>query len=312
MTRFRRVPTPITSARALVAALEANGFKIVERHSAPQPLLSWRKQPLGVEAEIIVRQAQIGSTADDLGFSRGPGGAFEAIVSEIHFSRFDGRWFQKLIQRAEVLGATLGESPNAPQTQQQTRSSAQHSEPASTKPEFASSPRRPTREIERPSRPEPERRELQPNPVLSAALEDVLQEFGGVQEAPVEAKPDRSDPLDPERELLTVLSAARKASGSLGCGPVVFGWLLVSAIALSNRSGSLVFFATVIAFVLFTRAAKRRTERMVSAGAAEFAARFRGEPKMREVALRKLRAGLATQSAELKPVVEGMLRRLGG
>ncbi len=312
MTSVRRVPTTITSSRALVAALEQGGFKVVERHSAPQPLLSWRKQPMGVSAEIIVRRAQIGSTADDLGFTRGPSGAFEAILSDIHLSRFDRRWFQKLAERAASAAAAAGESYDAPVAVERAPLRAPPVDAAPPTPDVASVPRRPAVQADAFERDARERSRRTPPAAVASAVQDVLQEFESLESAAAGAAPAAGESLDLERELLDVLGAARKAGGSLGCAPVVFGWLLVSAIGLSNRSPQVLFFASVVAIALFLRAVKQRSERMAAAGAAAFAARFRGNPQLREHALRKLRAGLVKQGADLKPVVEQMLRRLGG
>lgn len=312
MTRLRRVPTAITSARALVAALEAGGFKVVERHSTPEPLLSWRQQPLGAEAEIIVRRGQIGSTADDFGFTRGPTGAFEAIVSDIHLSRFDRRWFEKLSERAATLAAAAGEAFDAPISAEPTqRKAAQQPATQSASREAPAETRAPQKldTAEREER-EPSRRASPP--VVASVVQDVLKQIDELERDGSAAESARNPSIEIERELLDVLSAARKGGGSLGCGPVLWGWFFACVISVLTRTPQLTVFATLVALALFTRAAKRRTERMALAGAAAFAARFRGNPHLRDQALRRLRAGLASQAADFKPVVEIMLRRLGG
>jgi len=108
MTRTRLVTTPLWSQEHLLAALAQVGFATVETHRAPVPLISWRGKPLGAEASIVIRRSYIGSSGDDFGFVRNAGGAFDAVLSEIHFSRFDRRWMEDLRRRHDALVSAAG------------------------------------------------------------------------------------------------------------------------------------------------------------------------------------------------------------
>lgn len=304
MARIRRVPTSITSARHLVRALESGGFKRVERYDTPQVLLSWRKQPLAASAEIIVRRDQIGSTADDLGFTRRGDGGFDALVSEIHLARLDRRWFQKLHERCAALAAADGEDASAPvsiDAPASTRAAPTTAEALqSPRPELA-----PTSDSAPASGAPSEEALRSANSSLQAVLEGLASAVGS------EASLQRpAGEIDLERELAAVLGAARRASGKLGCLPIVIGWFVFSFFALSVRSTPLFVMGIFVAVALSVRKAKQRVERMITAGAAEFRARFRDDPHLRARAVRKLHADLAKHTPELKQVVEGLLNRV--
>lgn len=111
MVRVRLVTTPIWSQEHLVRALAQVGFPDAETHSDPVPLESWRGIPLGGEAHVVVRRARIGSAGDDFGFVRNAQGSFDAVVSEIHFNRFDRRWLEDLARRHDALTHADGRHP---------------------------------------------------------------------------------------------------------------------------------------------------------------------------------------------------------
>jgi hypothetical protein len=112
MVRTRIVTTPLWSQPHLVRALGELGLA-AEEHREPVPLLSWRGLPLGAPANVVVRRARLGSAADDFGFARNPQGTFDAVVSEIHFSRFDRRWLEDVVRRHDALAAADGLRPPA-------------------------------------------------------------------------------------------------------------------------------------------------------------------------------------------------------
>ncbi len=113
MVRVRLVTTPIWSQDHLLAALSQVGFPQAESHGEAVPLVSWRGIPLGGEAHVVVRRAQIGSASDDFGFVRNAKGTFDAVVSEIHFNRFDRRWLEDLARRHDQLARAAGRTPPA-------------------------------------------------------------------------------------------------------------------------------------------------------------------------------------------------------
>ncbi len=113
MVRVRLVTTPIWSQEHLLRALAQVGFPKAESHSDAVPLESWRGIPLGGEAQVVVRRDQIGAAGDDFGFVRNARGSFDAVVSEIHFNRFDRRWLEDLTRRHDELVRVAGRTPPA-------------------------------------------------------------------------------------------------------------------------------------------------------------------------------------------------------
>lgn len=113
MTRVRLVTTPIWSQEHLVRALAQVGFDGAESHGQPVALESWRGIPLGADAHVVVRRARIGSASDDFGFVRNAQGSFDAVISEIHFFRFDRRWLEDLARRHDELAHADARTPPA-------------------------------------------------------------------------------------------------------------------------------------------------------------------------------------------------------
>ncbi|MCY2958904.1 MAG: hypothetical protein NTY35_01970 [Planctomycetota bacterium] len=113
MVRVRLVTTPIWSQDHLLRALAQVGFPNSESHHEAVPLSSWRGIPLGGEAHVVVRRDKIGSAGDDFGFVRNARGSFDAVVSEIHFNRFDRRWLEDLTRRHDELVRADGRTPPA-------------------------------------------------------------------------------------------------------------------------------------------------------------------------------------------------------
>jgi hypothetical protein len=319
----------MTSARHLVQALEESGFKRIERFETPQPLLSWRNQPLPERAEIIVRRQLIGATADDLGFTRAEGGRFEALVSDILLSRFDRRWFLKLHERYERL---VAESSGAPALE--VFDLPQPTEAAPTPPKFASTPK-PQPPPRGPSAgasrgPEVERK-LEPvtQPVPAPPIEPVAELGDDVRDwprSPVQQAIEQlareaaaaaaplaaagAEDLDLDRELAAVLGAARAEGGKKSCAPFVVGWCIVVVLAATQGSFRIFLIGSVAAFVLFVRGASRRLARMADAGASEFRARVRNNPELRAQVAKKLRESMVKGNGETRQLVEELLKRV--
>src|SRR5688572_21729641 len=108
MVRVRLVTTPIWSQEHLVRALAQVGFARPEVHRDAVPLDSWRGIPLGGTANVVVRRDQIGAAGDDFGFLRNARGSYDAVISEIHFNRFDRRWLEDLARRHDELAHADG------------------------------------------------------------------------------------------------------------------------------------------------------------------------------------------------------------
>lgn len=334
----------MSSGAHLVRALERIGFKQVERHAQPQPLLSWRGQPVGVDAEIIVRRSQIGATADDLGFTRGANGKFEALVSNILLSRLDRRWFEKLSEHYEAAVAEDGgapQAPDAPYSAPATASPAAHAEsPAAapserrsertTRREFEPAPRResergPRNESERVPRGESERREQggpapsaperAPKPRPEEFKTAVREAVDAVIAAPATAAAAAAGAAAPElkREIGAVLAVARAAGGGgMGRSCMVHLALWFGLVVLSAFVGSakpLLFGSFVLVF-LFVKKANERRKRMVDAALAELRTRLRYDVELRAQVLRELRRTLEEQSGEMRPLVQDLVKRI--
>lgn len=335
----------MSSGAHLVRALERIGFKQVERHAQPQPLLSWRGQPVGVDAEIIVRRSQIGATADDLGFTRGANGKFEALVSNILLSRLDRRWFEKLSEHYDAAVAEDGGAPDAPQAPPAPRAEsasarAPQPEPPATAPserrserttrrEFEPAPRResergPRNESERVPRGESERREQggpaprTPERAPPARPEEfkaaVREAVDAVVAAPATAATaaGAAGP-DLKREIGAVLAVARAAGGGgMGRSCMIFLALWFGLIVLSAFAGSakpLLFGSFVLVF-LFVKKANERRQRMVDAALGELRTRLRYDVELRAQVLRELRRTLEEQSGEMRPLVQDLVKRI--
>lgn len=331
----------MSSGAHLVRALERIGFKQVERHAQPQPLLSWRGQPVGVDAEIIVRRSQIGATADDLGFTRGANGKFEALVSNILLSRLDRRWFEKLSEHYEAAVAEDGGAPQTPDAPYAAPASpaAQAAPPAAapserrsertTRREFEPAPRResergPRNESERVPRGESERREQggpapraperAPSPRPEEFKTAVREAVDAVIAAPATAATaaGAAGP-DLKREIGAVLAVARAAGGGgLGRSCMLhlalwFGLVVLSAFAESAKP--LLFGSFVLVF-LFVKKANERRKRMVDAALTELRTRLRYDVELRAQVLRELRRTLEEQSGEMRPLVQDLVKRI--
>jgi len=320
MASPRRVPTSITSPARLIAALQALGFEEVERFETPQPLLSWRGQPLDALAEIIVRRKQIGITADDFGFVRGTSGAYEAFVSDILLSRFDRRWFVKLHELAESLAPAAGPATTPRAAPEASAGSA--SQPVAT-------PVRPAPREASPPRAAPSRGAL-PEQVLEAAplsapspaplsapaeapipmgetMRRALEELSASLQTPVE-KPLSA--LDVEREVSDLLAASLSAGqSSKACLPFLFALFFIGAVAIATQSGKVLLIGGFILFALFSKVATKRIRRIADAAAIQFRARFQ-DPELRARALKLMVAGRSKQSSEMRQVIDVLVDRL--
>lgn len=306
MSKLRRIPTSMTSGHHLVLALQAAGFKEVERTGAPLELISWRGKPIEASAEIVVRRRYIGATADDLGFSRGADGRYEAIVSEILLGRFDRRWFAELEKRyAELAGvapsAEVAPAPSKPSAPPSER--VEYAVPAPTPPAAKPAPGERRPEPPRPSSPSVR---VEP-PVARTAPLPTPPPTVGESDATV-ATTDASG-ASIEQDVVAVLSAAKRAGQGGGCLPILAIWAFFSFAALVTRAPLLLFLVTVVAAWAALRSLKLRKERAFAAAAAEFRARFGSRAEARERALAKLRSEIGRLPSEQRSIVEHLLRR---
>ena len=99
MSKYAEFPTTITDGGHLAAALKAMGFEI-ECHNEPQTLMDYCRRPRSEKATIIIRRNHTGINAsNDIGFVKGPDGAYKAIISEYDQSvKFGASWMGELKQ----------------------------------------------------------------------------------------------------------------------------------------------------------------------------------------------------------------------
>jgi hypothetical protein len=99
VSHFTRIKTRITDRAALVQALADVGYKRVETHDTPQHLYGFLGDRRPQTAEVIVRHRQISWFSNDIGFSRGADGCFEAIISDYDRRNHSQVWLGRLTQR---------------------------------------------------------------------------------------------------------------------------------------------------------------------------------------------------------------------
>ena len=82
MSHYSVIDTQIASGEHLVKALADMGFREVEVHAEPRPLVGWMGDSRVTRANIIVRREYIGPCSNDIGFARTPSGYFKAQISD--------------------------------------------------------------------------------------------------------------------------------------------------------------------------------------------------------------------------------------
>ncbi len=318
MSNVRRIPTAMTSATHLVAALEQSGLRDIERVSELAPLISWRGQQLPERAEIIVRRRQIGATADDLGFVRGADGRYEALLSEILLSRFDKRWFSELEKRYAALAASnsapSSDTPSAelpPQVELPPEFAPPRSEPwpARSEPQRGRKPEpsfEPKREPKHEARPE---RSMRP-PVAPLPPRGVIEVDRVELPATDTMEAASGDLAKVEADLVAVLGAAKRAGGGAGCAKHVLLFVLFYGFSTFMGQPAVLVLGIVGLVFYAIRDLKQRKERMVQAATAEFRSRFGSSAQARELALQRLRREIGKLDGDKRAVVEQLLRRL--
>lgn len=102
MSHYTKVRTHLSDGRVLVRALESLGFKRVENHAEPQPLVGYAGDTRLDKAEIIIRRSEVGRLSNDIGFARQPDGTFGAIISDFDRNKFNAQWLGR-VERAYAL-----------------------------------------------------------------------------------------------------------------------------------------------------------------------------------------------------------------
>jgi hypothetical protein len=99
MSHYTVLETKLKDVDALAEALEDMGHDDIEIYEKPQPLVDFMGDMPNQKAEVIIRRKQVGWLSNDIGFRRGPGGTFDAIVSDFDQSRYDAQWMRNLTKR---------------------------------------------------------------------------------------------------------------------------------------------------------------------------------------------------------------------
>lgn len=99
MSHFTVLKTRIVDQEMLLKALADLGFTQVETHAEAQRLYGYQGDLRQEAAEVIIRREFIGKASNDIGFKRGPGGTFEAIISEYDRDQYSQDWLDSLTQR---------------------------------------------------------------------------------------------------------------------------------------------------------------------------------------------------------------------
>jgi len=106
MSHYTVIETQIASADHLVRALGDMGFRDVEIHREPQPLVGWLGDSRKTVANLIIRKRFIGPASNDIGFVQTPSGYFKAQISDFDRFRFGEGWLRHLSQRYAYHVAT--------------------------------------------------------------------------------------------------------------------------------------------------------------------------------------------------------------
>jgi hypothetical protein len=99
MSKYSEIQTTFSDPDLLLSALGTMGFKKVRNHVGdPQPLEGFRGDKRKDLADIIIPRREVGSSSNDIGFSRGADGTFSLIVSDYDQARYgvQTKWHRDL------------------------------------------------------------------------------------------------------------------------------------------------------------------------------------------------------------------------
>ena len=97
MSHFTEIRTKIKDKQALLAALKAMKWRgchgrepNIEVHDTPQHLYGYRGDRRSDKAEIIIRRGDVGSSSNDMGFTKQADGTYKAIISDYDTGKVRG------------------------------------------------------------------------------------------------------------------------------------------------------------------------------------------------------------------------------
>ena len=99
MSRYCTVKTQFKDKEALIAALMETGKWTqaqVEINDNPHNLYGFQGDRRSQKAQIIIRRKHIGRSANDIGFTVGEDGSYEAIISEYDSGKYGHKWISRL------------------------------------------------------------------------------------------------------------------------------------------------------------------------------------------------------------------------
>lgn len=96
MSAYHTLKTQYKDRDCLVEALYEVGYTTVEVHEVAANLYGYHGDMRAQRANVIVRRKFVGAAANDLGFVKGEGGMYNAIVSEYDSGKHDTTWFNNL------------------------------------------------------------------------------------------------------------------------------------------------------------------------------------------------------------------------
>jgi Protein of unknown function (DUF1257) len=102
VSHFSTVRSKISRKQNLISALEKiDGGRwkgCVEVYEEAANLYGYRGDKRAQKSEIIIRRKHIGSSSNDIGFTRQEDGTYSAIISEYDSSTYNKRWLDSLCQ----------------------------------------------------------------------------------------------------------------------------------------------------------------------------------------------------------------------
>lgn len=105
MSAYSKLQTVYKDRDCLVAALNGQGYPVVEVHDEAVPLVDYHGRQTrytdanGDMANVIVRRNHVGGAANDLGFLKQADGTYSAMVSAYDSNKHDTKWFNGLKQK---------------------------------------------------------------------------------------------------------------------------------------------------------------------------------------------------------------------
>lgn len=309
MGGMRSFPTQMRSARHLVQALQAVGLREVESDARGLELMSWRGKPLGESAEVVVRRRSIGATADDLGFQRALGGAFEARLSDIHLSRFDRRWFAELQKRYDALLEADPVAEPAPEASAIPRTAQI---PAATPLRAHETVEEPGMAVEREASVEPVE-PVVPAPGFESLPADLFARLPEVTRRELQAISGvQPREFDVQKEVARLLAALPTSAKPQQWGLIAVVWVFVAVVAiLAGSSPAFWVIASIAGAMIGQKKGRKMIDADVTRAMLAFTDRFR-DPAHRQEALKRLRRSLEALPKDKQMLVRRLLNRLGG